>query len=357
MTLSKLILKKDYQYPFNSIGWFAIGQSNEIKAGDVVTKKFSSKDIVIFRTESGKIAVTDAYCPHMGAHFGHGGYVEGEDIRCPFHGFKFNTDGNCTATGYGTKPSPRAKLHSWPAMEKYGMIFCFYHPEKKAPHYDIIEVDNEGWTDYKVKTWELESNPVEITENSVDVGHFVHIHGFIDPHSTSDLRLEGPNLFAGYAFYRKDMIKPKETMKIDINIFQYGLGFAIVEAYTEKYNMYTRHLVMPVTVDGKLAELRIASSVKKITDAGKIMPILTFFPKGLLTKLIAKTAFKEYCAEVYSDFKIWKNKIYVHPPALSKGDGPVMQYRQWAAQFDYELNQNGISDIIPELHQEKSEKN
>ena len=94
---------------------------------------------------------------------------------------------------------------------------------------------------------------------------------------------------------------------------------------------------MPTAIDGKEIYLRVASSVRKIEDPGKIMKVLKFFPKQLLTNIIARTTFKEYCEEVYSDFKIWKNKINIHPPALSKGDGPIMQYRQWAAQFDPNL--------------------
>jgi len=346
MTLSKLVLRKDYKIPQYSIGWFVIAQSNEVPAGKILSKKFSGKDIVIFRTESGEISVVDAYCPHMGAHFGHGGTVEGEDIRCPFHGFKFNKEGSCTATGYGTKPSPRAKLHAWPSFEKAGFIFCFYHPDKKAPHYDINDIDmSDGWTDFKGKTWELESNPIEISENSVDVGHFVHIHGFMDPYSKGDLKLDGPFLFAEYGFYRKDFINAKNKIKIEIKIYQQGLGFALVEATTAEYGIRTRHLVMPVSTDGKNVELRIASSLKKIEDAGKIMKVLKVVPKGFLTEMISKTIFKEYCEEVYSDFKIWKNKIYIHPPALSKGDGPIMQYRMWAAQFDPSLQTNKIEEL------------
>lgn len=348
MTLSRLVLKKDYHYPDYSIGWFAIAESRDIQPGQIVQRKFAGQDVVIFRTESGRIAVTDAYCPHMGAHLAHGGCVEGENIRCPFHGFKFNTDGSCVATGYGTKPSPRAKLRSWPVVEKYGIVFCFYHPEKKEPHFGINDVDTTGWTDFKVQTWELESNPVEISENSVDIGHFVHIHGFMDPHSRSELKLDGPYLYAEYGFYRKDFIRRNNKIKVEIEIYQQGLGFALVEAYTREYGIRTRHLVMPMTVEGRNAELRIASSVKRIDDPGKIMKVLRFFPKGLLTRLIARSAFTEYCAEVYSDFKVWKNKIYVHPPALSKGDGPIMQYRQWAAQFDHELNRQTVN-MQPEV--------
>jgi nitrite reductase/ring-hydroxylating ferredoxin subunit len=338
MTLSKLVLRKDYQYPYNSIGWFVVAESKEIAAGQIITRKFSGHDIVIYRTASGMISIADAFCPHMGAHFGHGGTVEGEELKCPFHGFRFDREGSCTATGYGTKPSPRAKLRAWPAVEKFGLVFCFYHPEKKAPHYEIKDVDTEGWTDFRVKTWDMASNPVEVSENSVDVGHFVHIHGFEDPYSRCELQLDGPFLYMEYGFYRKDFLKKNRKINVEIEIYQQGLGFALVEAYVKRYDIRTRHLVMPVTVENRRSQLRIASSVRLIENPGKIMPMLKFFPKKLLTNLVARTTFKEYCEDVYADFKVWNNKIYVHPPALSKGDGPIMQYRQWAAQFDYELS-------------------
>ena len=31
--------------------------------------------------------------PHLGAHFGYGGHVNGNDIVCPFHGWRFDCDG------------------------------------------------------------------------------------------------------------------------------------------------------------------------------------------------------------------------------------------------------------------------
>jgi hypothetical protein len=63
-------------------GWYVVSASHELKKGDIVTRKFCGKDIIIFRTQSGKACVSDAHCPHMGAHLAHGGVVEGETIQC-----------------------------------------------------------------------------------------------------------------------------------------------------------------------------------------------------------------------------------------------------------------------------------
>ncbi|OXH81003.1 Rieske (2Fe-2S) protein, partial [Burkholderia multivorans] len=66
-------------------GWFCIGYSDEVAVGDVKPLRYFGKDLVMFRGESGEIGVLDAYCPHLGAHMGHGGTVEGDSLRCPFH--------------------------------------------------------------------------------------------------------------------------------------------------------------------------------------------------------------------------------------------------------------------------------
>jgi nitrite reductase/ring-hydroxylating ferredoxin subunit len=84
-------------------GWFAACFSSELPPGSVLSRKLCDRDVIVFRTEAGVPAIVDAHCPHMGAHMGVGGRVEGEAIRCPFHGFRFAPDGACVSTPYGSK--------------------------------------------------------------------------------------------------------------------------------------------------------------------------------------------------------------------------------------------------------------
>jgi len=103
-------------------GWFAICESDQLKAGQVrpvyalgiyllflesifkfihfyITQ--TGENLVIFRTEEGRACVMDAYCPHLGAHLGFGGRVVGDCIECPFHGWKFDgRDGHCSSIPY-----------------------------------------------------------------------------------------------------------------------------------------------------------------------------------------------------------------------------------------------------------------
>ena len=60
---------KRYPMPL-PFGWFVVSYANELKIGDVKAVRYFGQDQVLFRGESGKAAMLDAYCPHLGAHLG-----------------------------------------------------------------------------------------------------------------------------------------------------------------------------------------------------------------------------------------------------------------------------------------------
>src|SRR3954462_13373607 len=107
-------------------GWFQVAYSDELEPGAVRPIKYFGRDMVLFRTASGKAAVLDAFCPHLGAHLGHGGKVVGESMQCPFHAWSFDCTGQCTEVPYATKIPPRAKVAPWTVVEKAGLVLVWY---------------------------------------------------------------------------------------------------------------------------------------------------------------------------------------------------------------------------------------
>ena len=68
----------------------------------------------MFRTESGQVHVLDAYCQHLGANMGVGGTVEGENIVCPWHGWRWRGDGTNALIPYskiGCKNNVRIRTY------------------------------------------------------------------------------------------------------------------------------------------------------------------------------------------------------------------------------------------------------
>jgi phenylpropionate dioxygenase-like ring-hydroxylating dioxygenase large terminal subunit len=319
-------------FPFPD-GWYVLLKSSELLAGQVISKKFAGKEVVAFRTISGKAAVVDAYCPHMGAHLGIGGEVEGETIKCPFHYFCFDTSGNCTKTGYDSKPPAKAILKTYTIREKNGFILIWNHSKTTEPNWEVPETDDKEWSEILTADYPLSSHPQETTENSVDIGHFAVVHKYFDVEELKELVADGPYLNAKYTFSRTGGILGKEKIKANINIHVHGLGYSFVEVHIPQYDLHTRQYVFPTPVeDGKII-LKIGMSVKMHQQPSKINPFLFFVPKKVVNRLILTNAFKGYAHDVGQDFNVWQNKVYIDNPALAKGDGPIGKYRQWARQF------------------------
>ena len=97
-------------------GWYALAYSSELAAGDVQPLNFFDEHQVLFRTEEGAPQVLEAFCPHLGAHLGHGGKVHGEAIACPFHGWQFNGGGECVGVPYAKEIPKRAKGPAMPVQ-------------------------------------------------------------------------------------------------------------------------------------------------------------------------------------------------------------------------------------------------
>src|ERR1700679_4111981 len=88
-------------------GWVAGACSEELAPGDIMARTYFGEELAIFRDQTGTVAVLDAYCPHLGAHLGHGGTVGNGCVRCPFHGWEFSLAGTCVGMPYGGRVPPR----------------------------------------------------------------------------------------------------------------------------------------------------------------------------------------------------------------------------------------------------------
>ena len=114
-------------------GWFQVVWSAEVAAGDVRPLHYFGEDLVAYRTESGAAQVLDAHCPHMGAHLGYGGCVQGEDIVCPFHGWSWDRAGANTMVPSEGKPTGRRTIRRWPTHESNGIVLVWHDRAGREP--------------------------------------------------------------------------------------------------------------------------------------------------------------------------------------------------------------------------------
>ena len=303
-----------FPFPIPS-GWFAVAFSSELEVGEVRPVRYFGKELVLFRTSDGAARLLDAFCPHLGAHLGHGGVIKDDKLVCPFHAWEFDGTGKCAHVPYAHKMPKKADIDAWLVQEKNGMILVWHDLAGREPFFevpDIPEFSDEGWTDIRTKQWTIKSCNQEMAENQVDAAHFQYLHGSTAmPETTCERR--GPHLITRST---TGMSTPAGPVDGHLEVNAWGFGFT-----TTRFNGIVETLLMSSAspIDEDTVELRFAFMVRKIG-------------KGI-TGGVGKAFMAEVSRQLEQDIPVWENKIYIDPPVLCDGDGPIGQFRLWARQF------------------------
>ena len=304
-------------------GWFQVAYSDEIKPGDVKPLKYFGTDLVIWRSEEGVLSVLDAFCPHLGAHIGHGGKVKGNSIECPFHAWQFGTDGRCTAVPYAEHVPRKAKLPTWDIKEVANMVMCWHHAEGEPPNFDIPDeipewgsaegVRNDEWTEFIERGWTIRTSNQEMAENAVDSAHFHYLHGTTNmPQSEASVDGSILRVYSGAG-----METPRGTVDGSIESLNYGFGLAVVRF---KGIVETLNVATMTPIDADHVQLRFNFCVKKTAGAD-------------MARGVGKAFVAEVTRQLEQDIPIWENKIQYEKPLLCDGDGPIAIFRRWCTQF------------------------
>ena len=155
----------------------AIGELTEEKPIKAV--KALGEELVVYRDKQGKHGLVGEHCPHRLASLAYGG-VDHEGIRCPYHGWKYDSSGRCLeqpAEPAGSTFKDRIKHVAFPVQTLGGLIFAYLGPEPKPllPRWDVLVWENgKRWI---VKDSLIDCNWLQPMESSVDPAHLFWLHG------------------------------------------------------------------------------------------------------------------------------------------------------------------------------------
>ncbi len=315
------------QFPFPAIptGWFVIAMSEELRPGQIVPRRYFDRDLAMYRTQAGAVRVVDAFCPHMGAHLGYQGRIDGEELTCQFHGFSYGLAGQCVRTAYGDKP-PRASLSQWTVREQSGMILIWHDAAARQPAWEVPPLPGTGFNAIAWRRFSFPGHPQETTENSVDYGHFLNTHGFPAANTGGEIELDGPVLRAQYGIRRsiQKTLLPKVTMTVHFDVTARGLGYSQVDGHIPEFATDIRLFVLPIPVDAENVDLVLGASCRS-----------QFKPLSRVTRFVA---IRMLCNEVAQDIAVWRHKRHLVRPSLAKSEGAIASYRRWCRQFYPELD-------------------
>lgn len=159
--------------------WIPALKSDELKSDGKPQKiKLLSEDLIAFRDTEGKVGLMEEACPHRGTSMYYG-INEGCGLRCMYHGWKFNTNGDCTeipSEEGDPKFRQKIKIKSYPVKEVKGLIWTYMGPEEKMPEFP--EFYWMGLPDDYVmseRVWQ-ECNYAQVMENDLDYVHAAFLH-------------------------------------------------------------------------------------------------------------------------------------------------------------------------------------
>lgn len=173
--------------------WQPVCHSVDVAVKKTKQLRIMGEDFMVYRGESGSPHVMAPRCPHRAMPL-HAGWVEGEEIRCYYHGWRFNADGACTQQP-AERPDfcSKISLKSYPTREYLGLIFAYLgEGEPPAfPHYPTFEAENALiMHDTYIRACNFFNN----LENVGDLSHIAFAHG--DASVSWDETKDGPTITA-----------------------------------------------------------------------------------------------------------------------------------------------------------------
>ncbi|HLI21855.1 MAG TPA: Rieske 2Fe-2S domain-containing protein [Stellaceae bacterium] len=167
------------------------------KDGAPIRVRLLGEDLIAFRDTLGRIGLVDAYCPHRRAPLFFGRNEEC-GLRCVYHGWKFDVDGNCVDLPSEPASSPmkaNIKIKQYPTFEKGGVIWAYLGPSDKMPGQPDYEWMRAPATHCHIsKTFE-HCNYLQGVEGGLDTAHSSYLHNLnIHDKSLPRQRDRAPNL-------------------------------------------------------------------------------------------------------------------------------------------------------------------
>lgn len=154
--------------------WYPIATAREIADRPVGVKLLDVK-LVVYRSGE-QIVVARDLCFHRGAPLSLG-TVENGEIVCPYHGFRYNCEGKCTAVPAhpAQKISPRLKLIVYPAVERYGLVWTTLSGgEANIPPFPAW--DDPAYLNIELPSFDIAGSAGRQMEGFLDVSHFAFVH-------------------------------------------------------------------------------------------------------------------------------------------------------------------------------------
>ncbi len=159
--------------------WYAAAWDYEVADGRKLARTFLEQPVVIYRGESGRYVALDDRCCHRAAPLSLG-RIEGDCIRCMYHGMKYDADGVCIEIPGQDRIASTHRVRRYPLVEKGHLLWIWMgDPDLADPDgiHDYAPLSDDNWAGLPQQAYlHYQANWLLIVDNLADFSHLAFVH-------------------------------------------------------------------------------------------------------------------------------------------------------------------------------------
>ncbi|HZT07410.1 MAG TPA: Rieske 2Fe-2S domain-containing protein [Chloroflexota bacterium] len=234
--------------------WQPVFRSQDLQSGKAAPIRVMSEDFTLYRGASGAAHALAFRCAHRGTQLSTG-WVEGENIRCRYHGWVYDPTGQCVQQPAEVAPfCDRVRIRAYPTQEYLGFIFLYLGEGEPPPlpRYPALEGEGELQVTLHVRGCNYFNN----MDNAIDELHHYFVH-----------------------WNRRRPVGEQIIPRISGEETEYGVRITMTRPDLQRSWVWHYHMPGILQMNTSDTDQSIHWRVP-IDDASHLIPTTTFTPKG-----------------------------------------------------------------------------
>ena len=158
--------------------WHPVAAKVELDTNPLRAVRLLGESLVLYRDKRGHLGLLDEACAHRGVSLA-GGIIEDEGLRCMYHGWLYNGEGQCLEQPMeppDLNSLQEARTKAYPVQELGGLVFAYLGPEPRPllPRYNVLVWDDAV---REINGSIIGCNWLQVMENLLDPVHVEQLHG------------------------------------------------------------------------------------------------------------------------------------------------------------------------------------
>jgi phenylpropionate dioxygenase-like ring-hydroxylating dioxygenase large terminal subunit len=157
--------------------WYVAALDHELIDGKLLSRTLLEEHVLLYRGESGHVVALNDRCPHRGALLSRG-RLEGDSVRCMYHGIKYDSSGKCVQIPGQDMIPPKLRVRGYPVVERKPFIWVWMGNAANADPALIVDLPYLHDVNWKGIPAYLhyDANYLLIVDNLSDFSHLAFVH-------------------------------------------------------------------------------------------------------------------------------------------------------------------------------------